>query len=239
MDFKKIYVKIILLLILLTQGVLMGQTRNYVDSIVVSKHIASTTDYDYLADEITEPFKTDSEKVRAIFYWMTQNISYNYKAVGTYLPNLIVDYDFDEKAIIKTLKRKKGICNDYALVFKALCNREDIVCEKIEGYAAVEKPFFMLKFQWEENANHAWNVVRINNKWYLMDVTWATGGVNKKTAKAYREIDEKYYLTKPEILILDHHPSLSKWQLLNNPVTMRNFIEKARQTMTNIPLFNR
>jgi len=231
-DFQRIYTKTITLFFAFTQVVLIGQTKNnYVDSIVESKHIKSIVDYDDLADQITDSFKTDTEKVRGIFYWMTQNISYDHKAIDTYVPNLVVDEDFDEKAIRRTLRTKKGICNDYALVFKALCNREDIVCEKITGYAVTEKPFFTLKYQYEDNSNHAWNAVKINHKWYLIDVTWATS--------VTKGIDETYYLTKPEILILDHHPSEEKWQLLNEPVTMKEFIEKARRTMKNIPLIER
>lgn len=240
-DFQKINPKTILFLFVLTQEVLLGQTKNnYVDSIVESKHIKSIVDYDDLADQITDPFKTDSEKVRAIFYWMTQNISYDHKAIDTYVPNLIADEDFEEKEIRKTLRTKKGICNDYALVFKALCDREDIICEKITGYAVTEKPFFMLKFQYDDNSNHAWNAVKINRKWYLIDVTWATGvDANKSSTNLVKQIDETYYFTKPEILILDHHPSQDKWQLLNEPITMKEFIEKARLTMKNIPLISR
>lgn len=216
------------------QNICSGQVpqpseNKYVDSIVASMHIKYALDPEELADKITAPFKSDSEKVRAIYYWMTQNIAYDCKAFHSASFSVNADQaDFDNKRILKTLSIKKGVCNDYSLVFARLCKYKKIPCEVVTGYALTSKPYNILKIQGDATTNHAWNAVKVNNKWYLLDVTWASGHVDNRVSKFTRKRNDFYYLTPPEDFIRDHHPAESNWQLLDKPLNMKAFIENAR-----------
>src|SRR5262249_35212157 len=70
-------------------------------------------------------------------------------------------------------------------------------------------------------SNHAWNAVRIDGHWHLVDATWGAGSVgDKKFLKRYRDY---YFLTPPEQLIFSHFPDDVRWQLLEPPVTQAEF----------------
>jgi transglutaminase/protease-like cytokinesis protein 3 len=80
----------------------------------------------------------------------------------------------------------------------------------------------------EDCSNHAWNAVQINKKWYLLDCTFASGYIDLNKVKFVKHRNDVYYLTPPRIFILDHHPSDSKWQLLDKPLDINSFINNAK-----------
>jgi len=205
-----------------------------VDSIVRCLDTKKIKDPDELAAVITEQFETDTLKVRAIYCWVVQNIAYNYAAYrkGTqhlpYKGEGIEAYNY--KRICKTITTKKGVCEDYALVFQYLCKANSIKCEKVTGWVLTSKPRGILKvFLSESSSNHAWNAVMINGKWHLVDATFGSGYVDLNRKKFIRCQNDYYYLTPPEDSVLDHHPKEKKWQLLDKPLTIKEFINNAKR----------
>ena len=73
-----------------------------------------------------------------------------------------------------------------------------------------------------KQSNHAWNAVKINSRWQLLDVTWAAGYVNDGH-QFVRRFSGHYFLTPPEEFILDHFPENPQWQLLAEPVKMEQY----------------
>lgn len=202
----------------------------HVDSIIGKLRIKSTKDTFSLADTLTKRFKSDTEKVRAIYFWMTQNIAYDGKALRKGCPvpfegNL---ENYLDNRVIHTLKTKKGVCEDYALVFACLCRRAGIKCIKVTGYALTTKPARIFQMFKKFTSEHAWNAVEIEGKWYLIDVTWASGFTNAGVTKFTRRLNDFYYLTDPKLFILDHYPDDAKWQLMNPPLDWKNFFANAR-----------
>jgi len=233
---------ILILFVIIMGGNIYGQNdtparKSHVDSIVSTMNLKSERDPAELAFAITDTFNTDSEKVRAIFYWITQNIAYDYAGFlsgknMTYYGNDVGNYYY--KRICHTIAIKKGICEDYALLFQFMCKTIKINCEKITGYVLTSKPPALFKYSLSDNTtNHAWNAVMINKKWYLIDVTWASGYVNQSKKRFVRKLNEFYYLTPPKDLIINHYPLEPKWQLLNAPYNMKSFIANARENWNN------
>ena len=72
------------------------------------------------------------------------------------------------------------------------------------------------------DGNHAWNAVKINNKWYLIDSTWGAGYLNDSKKFIFRFTDY-FFCTPPEEFIISHFPPEEKWQLLEKPVTLSEF----------------
>lgn len=184
---------------------------------------------DTLAEKLTLPFTTDLEKVRAIFTWTTKNIAYN-TGIFTYSrKNRNTSFPFDptdtisvwksahEMTALRVLHRRVAVCDGYAKLFKTLCDYAGIPCEVISGYAKchVEKNE---KFR----TNHTWNAVMIDGKWYLLDVTWASGYVNYAN-QFVQQTDESYFLPDPERFIRDHYPDDLRWTLLERPPVLREF----------------
>ena len=55
-----------------------------------------------------------------------------------------------------------------------------------------------------KTSNHAYSAIKLDNKWYLLDVTWGAGKIEDK--KFIKKYDEFYFCTDPELFILNHFP---------------------------------
>ncbi len=88
---------------------------------------------------------SDYEKEKALHDYLVLKSVYDLKD-GDYSHNIrnIIDAD-------------RGVCDAYAYTFKMLCDFAGIPCKIVIGSL--------------ENVAHAWNVVKIEDKWYYVDVT--------------------------------------------------------------------
>src|SRR5690606_20068656 len=71
---------------------------------------------------------------------------------------------------------------------------------------------------------HAWNAIRLGERWYLADPTWGAGYVNDYTF--HKEYNASYFMTPPEVFVTNHMPSDPRWQLLETPLTAGEFLRK-------------
>ncbi len=157
-----------------------------------------------LAKDITDPFETDEEKVRAIFRWITQNISYDVveyhnknRTVGSvsYKGKISKEEkaekweDIYYKYATKVLRKNKGICEGYATLFYELCKYNNIKCEVVTG--KVKK----MKNEKPRYYSHAWNKVYFNEQWFYLDVTWASGYCDEKVTTYTKSFSNFYYIT--------------------------------------------
>ena len=77
--------------------------------------------------------------------------------------------------------------------------------------------------------NHAWNAVKIYDRWYLLDVTWASGSAID-LSRHQRKLDlNSYFLTEPRKFIQTHLPEDPSWQLLENKISLSDFEEDEYQ----------
>jgi transglutaminase/protease-like cytokinesis protein 3 len=197
----------------------IGQQKINVDSIVSSWNLRNETDIDFLADTLTSSFDDDSLKMRAIYFWITDNIAYDIKKLravvgGSRYPKK-KEMDEDERLyseIWYTVKKKKGICGDYANLFAYMCKEAHIPCVVIGGNASNSNVLLQLR---APDTKHAWNAVQIHHKWYLLDATWASGYVLfRKKPRFEKARNEFYYLTPPQELIKTHRPYDEKWTMI-------------------------
>lgn len=118
------------------------------------------------------------------------------------------------------LKRRRAVCEGYANLFKALCDGLNLPCEKVHGYA---RGVGANEQGWEDptDSNHAWNMVKIENNWYLVDCTWDSGHMNGRTS--VQEYNTEWLFVQPEHMIYSHYPSRASHQLLKSPLTPQEF----------------
>lgn len=104
---------------------------------------------------------SDREAVRKIAYWICKHTKY---ASGQY-----------DNAEAGTLFSKgRGVCRDYSDAFWAMCKVSGIQCEYYAGTVT-------------GGGKHGWNRVKIEGKWYWIDVTWMDCG---------KSINKNYYLKR-------------------------------------------
>lgn len=159
-----------------------------------------------LAAYLTRPFKEDRDKARAIFRWLTDRIAYDADVVLKNKP--IGDCSADT-----VLKTRKTVCEGYSNLFLKLAQAAGMDAVKIRGHS---KGFGYLPGE-KITTNHAWNAVKVDGVWKLIDCTWAAGSVEE--GKGFtRALEDFYFLAPPDYFILNHLPEEPRWQLLDPPV---------------------
>ncbi|HEX7847283.1 MAG TPA: transglutaminase domain-containing protein [Chitinophagaceae bacterium] len=209
------------------------------------------TDPEILSQQLTTPYQTEIEKVRAIFRWITEHIAYfKREPPNRKKQKKLVPYDFDypivydtgalqpltERAALKVLHDKKAVCEGYARLFKSLCDHAGIRSEIITGFARTDPSIVQARFR----SNHSWNAVRIDSAWYLLDVTWASGVIIFPTGEFLKYYDDYYFLTPPDKFIKHHYPDDLHWALLDELPAMNEFRQTPyrQRSFVKYPIIN-
>lgn len=161
-----------------------------------------------LVNYLVGPTENDVQKVRAIFRWISQNIDYDIDA--------FFNERLREEDPMRVIRNGKAVCGGYSILFKTMCLEAGIKCEVIPGWSKGYSEQITMQ------ANHAWNSVIINNRPYLLDVTWGAGYIDDQ-ARFKKSFNTHYFLTDPEQFIYDHLPEEEYWQLKKNPISRSAF----------------
>ena len=166
-------------------------------------------------------------QVRAIYSWITHNIKYDKPAL---LDGVTSDND-----AVQVFKNRKAVCHGQANLFQAFCDELKIKCHVVTG---------PVKIKDGKLVEHAWNAVEIHGKRHLLDCTWGCMVDDKKNkVDPFRyAMNEFYFLTPPELLILNHFTKDPDLQLLKTPKTLEQFVKDPNYlannylVMTGVPL---
>ncbi|TDW48575.1 transglutaminase superfamily protein [Flavobacterium sp. 270] len=167
-----------------------------------------------LSKYLAKGAKTKKELVQLIYYWIALNIEYDTEAFQN---NTINDVTAET-----TFLNKKSVCSGYSILFKEICDNLRIKCEVINGYSKGYK----YNGEYLDKTNHAWNAVKIYDKWEFIDATWGAGECFENSNGKLifeKQLCLRYLLDNPEDFILEHLPENSEWQLLEKPITMDYF----------------
>ncbi|NLB95498.1 MAG: hypothetical protein GX785_07285 [Armatimonadetes bacterium] len=165
-----------------------------------------------LAKYLVRPARNDEEKARAIFRWITLNVSYDTARYQSGAPGAMSPEE--------VLHRRKAVCSGYAALFEHLAKEAGLEAVTIRGHSK-GYPISASERQ-DSDLNHAWNAVKIDGKWRLLDCTWGAGHVTP-SMKFVRKFSEHYFLTPPEEFLYGHFPLEPKWQLLDRPVARHEY----------------
>lgn len=188
------------------------RTFNYAraDSIALHFPKGKYKTYAEIVEPLTANLETDQEKFRVIFRWIADNVSYSFS-------NKSDDPD-------KTLVKRKAVCAGYSSLLKQMCNQAGLECNIIDGWAKNEPG--NIGTMTKETA-HAWNEVKLNGKWYLTDITWASGTYDFKKKKFHKNFDSAYFLPTPDFFIKQHFPIDKKMQMLDTIVKRSVFMKSC------------
>ena len=151
----------------------------------------SKTDIDFADNQlenlkkiITHTYSNDRiEQIKEVHDYLVEKLEY--------------DSNFEHDNIYNlygALVNEVTVCEGYAKAFKYIMDDLGVPCVVICGTAKNSK---------NEIENHAWNYVKISDKWYAIDVTWDDpiligGGVLSEESKY------KYYLKGSKDFFIDH-----------------------------------
>jgi len=173
-----------------------------------------TTDVRTLAAYLGKEADSDYEKARVIFAWVAKNIRYD-------------DYGYNTGKLVdqkpeSVLKNRRSVCDGYAQLYKALGEAMGLEVEKVSGYA---KGYAYRPGTAFARTNHAWNAVKIANRWILVDPTWAAGSataVNGKLKTIYK-YDPFWFDVDPYTFLFSHMPINPDYQSIVKPITLAQY----------------
>ncbi len=173
----------------------------------------SGTSIEELANILAQNADTEIEKARIIYAWVTQHITYD---VAAFLDAVNND-NYPDVNPQKVLRDRTTICSGYSNLYFALAKAMNLESVIVAGYAKGATPE-QEKFQ---DINHAWNAVKIDDAWYLLDATWGAGSVRDE--KFIANYKPYYFATAPNEFINNHFPTDRGWQLLAEAYTREEF----------------
>src|SRR6185437_8583549 len=190
----------------------LAKTNPYAqtDAMALRLPDSSSREVATIADYVDTHFTTPEEKTRAIFVWIANNIQYD--VVNMFALNF---YEDPAEKIAKPLRTRKGICENYASLFAAVCERTGVHCVVVVGYTRVRG--------FVDYIPHAWCAAYLDGAWAFFDPTWGSGYIDNK--KFVRHLDEEFYKASPDLFIHSHMPFDYLWQCLYYPVTNQQFYE--------------
>jgi hypothetical protein len=74
--------------------------------------------------------------------------------------------------------------------------------------------------------DHAWNAVRLEDKWWLIDTTWGAGKVDGRQFR--KDPTDYYFMIPPERLAFTHLAERDQWQLRTPPLTLAEFNNRPK-----------
>ncbi len=166
--------------------------------------------------EFAQRHLDDKEQLaRFFYYWTSTNITYDHKSLNEKTEGIIsLDEYINRQDEHQVYENRKGVCAGYSNLFKWFMDEVDIEVVKISGHIRDERNHYV-ELTKDDNFRHAWNAIKLNNKWILIDSTWGTS--------EEKETSEFYFDIKPELSIITHYPEDRKWQLLKEPLTLEEF----------------
>ncbi|MFO7864553.1 MAG: transglutaminase domain-containing protein [Salinivirgaceae bacterium] len=209
--------KLLLLPILLALSLTINAQYEKIDDHVKTVKVERKDKIEDIAKKITAISTTEEEKVRAIFSWITLNVDYDVSAfMAGRQPN---------SNPMNVVRTGKAVCQGYSNLFEALAAAVEIEAYVVSGFS---KGYGFSQRKKLENADHAWNAVKINGKWHLIDATWGAGYLNQKGIYV-ASLQEEYFLSKPEYFIGRHLPEDPAFQMLPCPITPKEFLKDTAE----------
>lgn len=132
-----------------------------------------------VVNEIKKNNKSDFDKVKAVHDYIVLNMTYDY---DNYVNGTLKDDAYTSYGL---LKNKIGVCAGYAKLTNMLLDKLGVESKYVTGYV--------------KNVLHAWNIVKIDGKYYYMDVTWDDPISSNKANISYN-----YFLVSEKQLKKDH-----------------------------------
>jgi transglutaminase/protease-like cytokinesis protein 3 len=162
-----------------------------------------------VVEKLTADTRSNFVKVKIIHDWICHNIAYD---VDTFFGKSNGSQDY-----ISVIKNRKGVCSGYVTLFNQMCMLASIESIGISGYSK--------GYGYDErrgaSLDHEWNAVKINNRWYLVDVTWDAGCVDGSAF--LRNYSTHYLFLDSEQFRYDHLPAENKYQFYAPVMTKQEF----------------
>ena len=156
-------------------------------------------------------YRSDVQRVRAIFTWVAERISWEDDFDG----------DVDPRRVIVS---RRGCSEEIAVLVAEMCIAVGLHAEVIRGYLKAPGEVFTMQGLGEAAAhpNHWWNAVIVDGEWRMMDCSLASPSNPRRSAysSAGNQVaDGWYFLARPMEFCYTHVPLLPEQQHIVPPLS--------------------
>ncbi|MEO8150601.1 MAG: transglutaminase domain-containing protein [Bacteroidia bacterium] len=194
---------------------------------------------------IADTSKSKPEQVHEIYNWITHHVKYDVKSY--------IKGNHENKPAVEVLKKHKGLCSDYSLLFDEMCKCINVESQTVTGYS---KGVDYYKGGKLYRADHSWNAFFTDSSWVMVDATWGSGYVASKykwidivlhkLIKSHKLKLKYYFVKKPDDSFFNpdlnffygsHLPLDSNWQQTVPSITLQQFENDSLQN--NLPVLSK
>jgi hypothetical protein len=166
-----------------------------------------------VVSSLTKGLSDQFAKAKVLHDWICDNIAYD---TDMYFGGRIVAQDY-----VSVLKKKKAVCSGYTNLMNQMCELAGIESIGINGYSKG----FGYDGKIGKDTDHAWNALHIGNKWYLVDVTWDAGIVERRTFIKRYSTEWLFLDSRP--FLYSHLPEDNAYQYYAPVITSDDFMREA------------
>lgn len=168
-----------------------------------------------IADTLTQPFSSKTQKARAIYSWIIENIAIDPKNTKTNDPS--------KSTPLKVITTRQANAKGFANLFQEMCSQADIRCIVVEGFTRNHTEEIENA---PDEANHAWNVVQLGKsetEWFYVDACKGSGILDKRQTTFTKQTTYSYFFPSNTLFNLDHYPSNKAWQFGEGSSSVKQF----------------
>jgi len=196
----------------------MGQRLNdtagtFIDFSSIDEYVRGLPRFDspkLLARNLATVAKSDWEKARAIYVWVCENIDYDTEEFFT---------GTSSAASQGTFRSGKAVCDGYSDLVTELSSSLGLEVIKISGYSKGYGYSEKTKFT---NTDHAWNALKIQGKWRLVDTTWGAGAIDED--RHYKKsFSGTWFAIDPDLFLMTHYPESWERSLVADKISLDRF----------------
>jgi hypothetical protein len=194
-----------------------GRDFKEVDEYVKKLGKLDTMNMGTIATLLTKKFEDKTDQARAIFVWIANNISFDFKNARS--------GNTDKNTSTLVLQNRKGLGAGYANLYQDMCSVAGIRCLTVDGY---------VKFTSEQIAdakteiNHTWNVIQLGlspDAWYYVDACRGAGYSDADFKSFTPAFNDEYFFATLRIFNWEHCPDNEAWYLGPRPKGKKDFFD--------------
>lgn len=184
-----------------------------------------------LTNSIIDTSQTKYVQAYQIYNWIITNIEYDIKSYAD-----LEYFNYTEQEI---LKKRKGLCDEFSLLFRTMCEKADIEAYNVSTYLKGPGYFSGKPIL---RAEHVINVFFYDSAWHFVDPTFGSGYIYED-ARIYKKILNKIFKTPVpkeklkfihnpdsvwfdvpvELLLQKQYPLDPKWFFTDQPYSFSSF----------------
>jgi transglutaminase-like putative cysteine protease len=195
-----------------------------VDPIVTNMPDDAQTSIDAVGAYLAANIKDKRQLTKAVHDYVVYRLHYDFDALAKIQAG---DYaNTPSQTAESVFASRTAVCEGYSRLMVALGKSAGLEIAFVTGYIRdsnrrlqiSDDPWDTSRNEALEGVSHAWNAVKLDGTWYLIDATWDDPTNGEPTTT--------YLFVPPQYMVFDHFPEEANWQLLEHPLTLGEFIRQ-------------